>query len=77
MTEVRFRTAKHGAQLDTGDHTLRVMRGKNGRRYRAEVFGSHRATLDTLERGADRERMKRIIGGSEADAWALLGDLTR
>jgi hypothetical protein len=77
QTPTRFRTGPHKAELDTGDDVLKVQRGANGRRYRSEVFGGHRAWIETLEAGADRDRMKRIIGGSEADAWALLGDLIR
>jgi hypothetical protein len=77
-TGVKFRTAAHKAELDTGDgDKLIVQRGANGRRYRAEAFGSHRAFIETLERGAERDRMKRIINGSEADAWMLLSDLIK
>jgi hypothetical protein len=81
-TGVRFRTADHKAELDTGDYVLRVFRGKNHKKYRAVAFDTRtagdwnmRGFLETTERGADRDRMKQIIDGSEADAWTLLGDL--
>lgn len=75
MVDMKFTATKNRAVLEADDLTLTVSRNGNGTRYRADLFGTRRAFLDVRARGAERNRLKKIINGDEAEARALLAEL--